>query len=175
MNLYIVRHAIAEPLEESASEEEDSQRSLTEQGRKKFRKFAKQLRDMGVQDMGVQVNLILASPYVRAADTAAILRKKLDLGKDQLVTTEQLAPGGDTRQLVSELSGKYGKLQSIALVGHEPGLSRLISTLISGDPSLPITLRKGGVCCLAADKLEYGRCATLEWLIAPAQLEDTAG
>ena len=170
MNLYIVRHAIAEPRQDDASEKEDSRRPLTDQGRKKFRKIAR-----GLRDMGVQIDLILTSPYLRAADTADILRKKLGLGKDQLVTVEDLAPGGDAKRLMSDISQKYGKLASIALVGHEPGLSRLISTLISGDPTVPITLKKGGVCCLSADRLEYDRCATLEWLMAPTQVQDTAG
>lgn len=119
--------------------------------------------------------MILASPYVRAADTADILRKKLDLGQDQLVTEPDLAPGGNVKRLIQGIGEKHAKLANIALVGHEPGLSRLISTLISGDPTLPITLKKGGVCCLATDKLEYGRCATLEWLMAPAQMENLAG
>lgn len=170
MNLYIVRHAIAETREEAASEAEDSQRPLTDQGRKKFRKIAR-----GLQDMGIEIDLILTSPYVRAADTADILRKKLHLGKDQLVIEQDLAPGGDAKRLMESLREKHADMANIALVGHEPGLSRLISTLISGDPTVPITLKKGGVCCLATDKLEYGRCATLEWLMAPMQMENIAG
>lgn len=170
MNLYIVRHAIAEQRQDNTSEEEDSQRTLTDQGRKKFRKIAR-----GLGDLGVQLDMILTSPYVRAVDTAKILRKKLDLGKDQLVVMQDIAPGGDAARLIGEIAQKYGNLEGVAVVGHEPGLSRLISTLLSGDPTLPIMLKKGGVCCLAVDKLEYGRCATLEWLLAPGQLESIAG
>ena len=170
MNLYIVRHAIAELREEAASEEQDSQRPLTDQGRKKFRKIAK-----GLRDIGVEIDLILTSPYVRAADTADILRKKLNMRKDQLVTEQDLAPGGDAKRLLESIHEKHAEAVNIALVGHEPGLSRLTSTLISGDPTVPITLKKGGVCCLVTDKLEYGRCATLEWLMAPAQMENIAG
>ncbi len=119
--------------------------------------------------------MILTSPYVRAADTAKILRKKLDLGKDQLAVVQDIAPGGDAARLINEIGQKYGNLEGVAIIGHEPGLSRLISTLLSGDPTLPITLKKGGVCCLTADKLEYGRCAALEWLMAPSQMENIAG
>jgi phosphohistidine phosphatase len=164
MILYIVRHAIAEQREENISEEKDSQRPLTEQGRKKFRRIARRLREMGTQ-----IDLILTSPYLRAADTAGILQEKLQLEKDKLVTIAGLAPGADANRLINEISQKYGATENIALVGHEPGLSSLISTLISGDPTLPITLKKGGICCLSVEKLEYGRCATLEWLMAPAQ------
>ncbi len=170
MNLYIVRHAIAEQRQESASEEDDSQRPLTDAGRKKFRKVAR-----GLRDLGVGIDMILTSPYVRAADTAAILRKKFKLGKEQLDVMQEIAPGGDAARLVGEISQKYGTLEGVAVVGHEPGLSRLISTLLSGDPTLPIMLKKGGVCCLTVDKLEYGRCATLQWLMAPSQMEYLAG
>ncbi len=170
MNLYVVRHAIAEQRDTSSSEDEDSRRPLTQTGRKKFRQIAK-----GLRDMDTQIDLILSSPYLRAADTARILQKKLDLDKDKLVMMDDLSPVGDPDRLIKDIAEKYGTIQNIALVGHEPGLSRLISVLLSGDPTLPITLKKGGVCCLTTDKLEYGRCATLEWLLAPAQLIEIHG
>lgn len=124
--------------------------------------------------MGTGIELILTSPYLRAADTARILHKKLELKKDKLVELQELRPGGDAMGLVRVINESYGPVQNIALVGHEPGLSRLISVLISGQPDLPITLKKGGVCYLSVDKLKYGRCATLEWLMAPAQLTSIA-
>src|SRR5512146_857348 len=167
MILYIVRHAIAEQRDPSNSEEQDSQRPLTDTGRKKFRQIARALGKLGTQ-----IDLILTSPYLRAADTARILRKELDLGKDKVITVEDLAPGGDATRLMRDIREKYGAPESVALVGHEPGLSRLISVLLSGDPTLLITLKKGGAGCLSTDKLEYGRCATLEWLLAPAQLTE---
>ncbi len=167
MNLYIVRHAIAEQRGSNSNEAEDSQRGLTEAGRKKFRQAAR-----GLSRLGTQIDLILTSPYLRAADTARILRKQLNLDKDHLLTMDDLSPAGDLSRLIADINEKYGAVQNIALVGHEPGLSRLISVLLSGDPTLPITLKKGGICCLSVGTLEYGRCATLEWLLAPAQLTE---
>ncbi len=128
-----------------------------------------------MRDLETQIDLILSSPYLRAADTARILQKKLRLDKDKLVMMDDLSPTGDPNRLVKEVADKYGSVVHIALVGHEPGLSRLISVLVSGDPTLPITLKKGGVCCLTVDKLEYGRCAALEWLLGPAQLMEIRG
>ncbi len=128
-----------------------------------------------MRDLETQIDLILSSPYLRAADTARILQKKLRLDKDKLVMMDDLSPTGDPNRLVKEVADKYGSVANIALVGHEPGLSRLISVLVSGDPTLPITLKKGGVCCLTVDKLEYGRCAALEWLLGPAQLMEIRG
>jgi phosphohistidine phosphatase len=165
MNLYIVRHAIAEQRDGHSSEDEDSQRPLTDAGRKKFRQIAR-----GLGRLGTQVDLILTSPYLRAADTARILQEKLDLEKDKLVIMDDLSPVGDPDRLIKNIGDQYGSTENIALVGHEPGLSRLISVLLSGDPTLPITMKKGGICCLSVETLEYGRCATLEWLLAPAPL-----
>jgi phosphohistidine phosphatase len=169
MNLYIVRHAIAEQRDSNGSEQKDSQRPLTNEGRKKMRRIVK-----GLKEMGTQIDLILTSPYIRAADTARVLQKKLDVNEDQLVTMENLSPIGDQDRLVQEINERYQAVENIALVGHEPGLSRLISVLLSGDPTLPITLKKGGVCKLSLEKLEYGRCATLEWLLAPAQMVEAS-
>ena len=56
------------------------------------------------------------------------------------------------------------------LVGHEPYLSDLVAMLVAGDPSVSITMKKGGLCCLSIDHLGYDKCATLEWLMTPAQL-----
>jgi phosphohistidine phosphatase len=126
----------------------------------------------GLKELGVQLDLLLTSPYVRAADTASILQKELDLDKKVLVTTDKLIPGADPNQLVKEINDRLGAAQNAAIVGHEPGLSRFVSVLLSGDETLPIILKKGGVCKLSMDKLTYGRCATLEWLLAPAQLKD---
>lgn len=165
MILYIVRHAIAEQRDSASGEKQDSQRPLTDEGRKKFRQIAR-----GLRDKGIRIDLILTSPYLRALDTARLLQEKLELDPEKLVVMEDLSPLGNPDHLIQEIGSQYASLGSIALVGHEPGLSRLIAVLLSGDPTLPITLKKGGVCCLTVEKLEYGRCATLEWLLAPAQL-----
>ncbi len=170
MILYIIRHAIAAQAGSDSSEQEDSQRPLTDEGRKKMRRIAQ-----GLKELGTQIDLILTSPYLRAADTARIVAKKLDVERDKLIQMENLSPAGQPDQLVDEISKKYGQVENIALVGHEPSLSRLISVLLSGDPALPITLKKGGICQLSVEKLEYGRCATLEWLLAPAQWVEISG
>jgi phosphohistidine phosphatase len=56
------------------------------------------------------------------------------------------------------------------LVGHEPSLSELISTLLSGDGRMAVTMRKGGLCKLLVETPRYGPCATLEWLLTPRQM-----
>jgi phosphohistidine phosphatase len=60
------------------------------------------------------------------------------------------------------------------LVGHEPYLSQLISLLVSGREDIGIDFKKGGLCKLEAEKLRYGKCAQLIWLLTPKQMKEIA-
>jgi len=59
--------------------------------------------------------------------------------------------------------------RSLLLVGHEPYLSQLIAVLIGGE-KMRMDFKKGGLCCISAESLTFGRCATLEWLLTPKML-----
>jgi phosphohistidine phosphatase len=162
MNLYIIRHAIA--VDRGMPEyEDDSQRPLTEKGKKKMRQIAS-----GLRTLGVDFDLILSSPYIRAKETAEILADVFKT-KTGVAFSENLIPIGDPDLLISEINEKYS-VNSIALVGHEPYLTTLISLLVSDNASLDITLKKGGVCRLTADDLHHSRKTTLEWLLTPGIL-----
>jgi phosphohistidine phosphatase len=124
----------------------------------------------GLWELEVQFDMILCSPAVRTVETAKILANRLDVKKDRVISSENLAATGYADQLVNEIKEKYGDVESIALVGHEPNLSSLVSVLISGDANSSLVLKKGGTCFLSTDALEYGKCATLHWLLSPAQL-----
>ena len=162
MNLYIVRHAIAV---ERGTEgyEDDSQRPLTDEGRKKMKKITKAL-----ERLGVKPDVILTSPYVRARDTAKILADRYDM-TDKIFFSDNLIPPGNFEALVFEIHEKYD-LANIALVGHEPMLSSLISWLMTGDTDARINLKKGGVAYLSSDSLYQDGRANLEWLLTPALL-----
>jgi phosphohistidine phosphatase len=166
MNLYFIRHAIA--VEAGTPEyENDNLRPLTDKGKKKMQKIAR-----GLKELDAEINLILTSPYVRAIGTTKILRKAFDLDKEDILETEHLSPVGYSDKLIDLINEKYADVENIALVGHEPSLSNLVSILVTGDPNLALTLKKGGICRLSVDTLQYGRCATLEWLFSPSQLAE---
>lgn len=163
MNLYIIRHAIA--VDEGTPEyEQDSERPLTDKGRKKMRQIARSLRNLGVE-----FDLILSSPYVRARETAEILADVFKM-KKKIAFSESLIPMADPELLIPEFNEKYS-VDSLALVGHEPHLSALIGILTTENTKLDITLKKGGVCYLEADDLHHDdHRATLEWLLTPGIL-----
>jgi len=163
MELYLLRHAIA-VLRGTAGYTDDSTRPLTREGARKMRRIAE-----GMRALGLEFDVILSSPFTRARETAKIVAKALSAEED-LFFEDSLAVDGDHHVLVDRLTKKYGSYERVLLVGHEPSMSEFISMLIAGGPGLSITLKKGGLCKLTVDSLHYGRCATLEWLLAPRHL-----
>lgn len=127
---------------------------------------------LGLKELETRIDLILTSPYLRATQTAGILARTLGLQNELVLVDEQLAPPGYLDRMVQALVEKSEGVQALAIVGHEPLLSNLVGLLVSGDPSLCVNLKKGGVCKLSLDRVHYGRCATLEWLLSPAQLAE---
>jgi phosphohistidine phosphatase len=163
MDLYILRHAIA--VQRGTKDfDDDSQRPLTKEGKQKMYDIAR-----GMRSLGITFDVLLSSPFVRARETAEIVTEVFDV-KKKLKFTDTLAVGGNPEELVEEILEQFGSMESIMLVGHEPYLSEFISTLIAGDSRVPITMKKGGLCKLSVSMLRYGRCATLEWLLAPRHL-----
>ena len=138
MELYLIRHGIAADREAYANDEE---RPLTDKGRQKTDKVAKQLRQKGLH-----FDLILTSPLVRARETAAIL---LDVGlSSQVEEFTSLAPDGDINTWVSWLKEWQQNAKSdrcIALVGHQPDLGNWAETLVWGEAKEKLVLKKAGV------------------------------
>jgi len=110
--------------------------------------------------------VILTSPYVRARDTAKILADRFSM-TDKIYFSENLIPPGNFEALVFEIHEKYD-LANVALVGHEPMLSSLISWLTTGETEARIMLKKGGVAFLSSDSLFQDWRAALQWLLTPA-------
>jgi phosphohistidine phosphatase len=160
MDLYLLRHAQAiEPA--SKGFEIDSDRVLTPQGKIRAREIAR-----GFRRLKLSFNIIVASPYARARQTAEIVARILG-ETDRLIISNHLAPTGHGADLIAELHRRYSYLDQVLLVGHEPYLSQLASKLITGNTRLPLVLKKAGLVKLTIEVLRHGRCATLAWLVPP--------
>jgi phosphohistidine phosphatase len=88
---------------------------------------------------------------------------------DRIYFSDNLIPPGNFEGLVFEIHEKYD-LANVALVGHEPMLSSLVSWLTTGDTDVRMTVKKGGVAYLSSESLFKDGRATLEWLLTPALL-----
>jgi phosphohistidine phosphatase len=167
MELYILRHAIAEAAPNPPSGG-DSRRRLTAEGAEKMRRAAE-----GMKALELSFDLIISSPFLRAKETAQIVADVLASGK-RIEFSAKLEPEGNLREFVEELGRKHGEKKSVLVVGHEPSLSRLISVLASGEAKTEIDFKKGALCKLTAETLAYGHCAALEWLLTSRQLRRMA-
>jgi len=163
MRLSLLRHGIAVE-RGSSGDEDDGERSLTAKGERRMRRSAE-----GMLALGLTYDLILSSPYLRARQTADIVAQILKTAEG-IHLSDRLTPAGSPRQLLAALQTEYRERQEVLLVGHEPYLSRLISTLLTGGPNLSVVMKKGGLCTLDVETLRFGRCASLLSLLSPSQL-----
>jgi phosphohistidine phosphatase len=161
MNLFILRHGQAHP--PGSQWRPDSKRPLTKEGEEQTFEVAR-----GMLALGLSFDAILTSPYARALRTAEILAEVYE--KPKLIETRRLVPEADPKEIIDEIAENFADAEGIVLVGHEPLLSRLVSTLLSGGDGLAIRLKKAGLCKLSAEKVFLGQCARLHWLMTPRQL-----
>lgn len=163
MKLYLLRHGIAADVG-TGGVRHDSERPLTDEGREKLQRVA-----AAMLAMGLEFELILSSPFLRARQTAEIIADALKARK-RLSLLDDLACGGDVRTVVHKLTSIRPVPESLLLVGHEPDMSELVSLLCTGETRMAVEFKKAGLCKLEAGTLRPGRCATLSWLLTPKQM-----
>ena len=162
MKLLVLRHDLAEPREAATGADTDAKRALTDEGRERAERAARALARL-VGD----VDLLASSPLQRARETAQALARELD--DVELTETDVLAPGHPPAAVAAWLGQQEG-IEQAALVGHEPGLSELVTWLVSGLSTPWLELGKGGACLLELpDRVAPGQ-ARLLWLLRPGQL-----
>jgi phosphohistidine phosphatase len=162
MNLYLLRHAKAEP--RGGMWKSDSKRPLSPEGEEIMRLVAR-----GMLELDVKIDLIVTSPFARAARTAAIAAEVYKT--DKIWTSQNLVPDGEPSRLIVELNDNYSTLSNIVVVGHEPYLGELLSVLLTGESGMDVNFKKAALCKLTVENLRRGRCATLEWFLTPRQLQ----
>jgi phosphohistidine phosphatase len=162
MLLLLVRHAHAGDRDPSQWPD-DTQRPLTDKGRKTHAKVARALRNLELAP-----ELMLTSPWLRAMQTAEIMREVMLLPEPPVPTTA-LADDPDLARIAAEV-GPRGERSVVALVGHSPWLEELAALLLTGsDRGLRNDFPKSGVLALDADRLAPAS-ATLWFFLRPKML-----
>ncbi len=164
MRLILLRHALA--LEAGThGVTRDADRPLAPKGERNAARAADAL-----EALGLDLDLILSSPLLRARQTAEIVAKAMDKPK-LLELTNTLAPGGSFQKLAELINRKEPPRDAVLLVGHEPYLSDLVALLVFGEARAGVVMKKSGLCGLWIEgALKAGRCAQLEWLLTPKQM-----
>jgi phosphohistidine phosphatase len=163
----MIRHAIAEEREDFArTGKDDDLRPLTDEGRKKMKQGAR-----GLREIVPEISLLATSPLTRAAQTAAVLDSVYD-GLDE-VEIDVLRPEAAPEDFLRWL--RQQEAETIAVVGHEPSISLLLSWLLTGTEKRILSFRKGGACLLEFRGEVGAGTSTLLWALTPGQLRNLAG
>lgn len=163
MRLLVIRHAIAEDRDAFAGTGlPDTQRPLTDDGRKKMRAAVR-----GLRSIAPKLHVIATSPLVRACQTAEIVAK--EYGGVEIRTLEELSPERRPDELLSWLRAQQPG-ETAAVIGHDPHLTFLVGWLLTGRNDSFVELKKGGAIMLDFDDPPSGGNAVLSWALPPRHL-----
>lgn len=154
MELILWRHAEAE------DGVPDLQRPLTARGEKQAQRVAAWLHAQ-LPDSA----RILVSPALRAQQTAQALA---DAGRRKLRTVDDIAPGADAQDVLAAADWPNAKTP-VVIVGHQPTLGYVASTLLAGEAQ-EWSIRKAGVWWLSARERDGGQQVVLRAVVNPDQL-----
>jgi phosphohistidine phosphatase len=168
IELYILRHGIA--VDPGTPGIPDDERPLTPKGRRRMRQIARALRRLDLR-----LDKIVTSPLPRAAATAEIVADELD-AEDRLETADVLRAGSDARAIRDWLRERTE--DRLMIVGHNPGLTDLITLLVLGATNGPWTqvceLKKGGIAALRPSAASADRF-DLVWAATPGLIRRLSG
>jgi phosphohistidine phosphatase len=163
MILYLVRHGIAVDPNDPKSPPEP-ERPLTAKGVQKTRAAA-----LGLQALGVKPDVLITSPYVRAAQTAEIFAETLGFSPQKIRAHEALKPAGNPADIVKEVIRLRAK--EVMCFGHAPQLDLMIAH-VAGAHGVFTSLKKAGVACLE-HTAAHGRWE-VRWILTPKMLRQLA-
>lgn len=136
MRLWLLRHGEAFP--EAPT---DAERPLTPHGRQEVLHSAVQLE-------GRPIAAILASPYLRAQQSAELVRQAIGF-RGAIGTVPWLTPDSDPREVIGFLDEREDA--EILLVAHNPLLGDLGGLLIHGHRQHPLPMRTASLAELEGD------------------------
>jgi phosphohistidine phosphatase len=157
MQIYILRHGKAERV---AADGSDAGRELTPEGAQGVRAVLERAR--GVR---VAPDLILASPLVRAGQTAEIAAERLSY-RGKIERTGALSPSASPYDIWEELRLRKAEAGSVLLVTHQPLMGHLIAFLLDS-PSLEVEVDTAALTAIREEAMGAEPRGVLEWLLTP--------
>lgn len=166
MRLYLVRHGAAE---EKAGRR-DAARALTSDGREDMALVATALGGSVERPLK-----IVSSPYLRAEQSAEVLREALQL-QEKIEPSDALLPESDWAALRDVLKGyEAAGVRTVVAVGHNPSISLMCVRIFAGTEEAALELSKGAAACFDLDNLHGRPAGQLRWLVTPHALRSALG
>tara|TARA_R110000772_G_scaffold118068_8_gene223686 strand:+ start:2484 stop:2957 length:474 start_codon:yes stop_codon:yes gene_type:complete len=144
MNVYLLRHGVAE-----LKTRTDAERQLSPLGKKNIVNIAAQFRASKYS-----IDRCIASPYLRARQTAELFLNAIELGI-KLESNSMLLSQNKAVDVLRFL--ETAKEKNILLVGHNPLLSELFGLLTQGSTNYDMKiLAAGELCCIHFETVGAG-------------------
>ena len=141
----------------------DSKRPISARGRREMKDVLK-----AIMRLVPNIDLILSSDLMRAEQTAHLLNKKYRKAKYQEIL--ELRPNSHPRELIKKMKA-VAQDECVAVVGHEPHLSRLLSFILTGADQTDFDIKKGGFAIVEFyDQFKITQ-ARLMCLVQPSRLK----
>lgn len=164
MDLYVVRHAPAGSAN-PARWPDDADRPLTAEGVEEFRRAAR-----GLRQFAAPADLVLSSPAARAWRTAEILAEEASWPAPEPLDILWQPVSSPVLGVLEALRPHAG-LAAVAIVGHDPMVSQIVSHLFAGESGRPrVEMEKGAVACLRLGRDPRTGSAMLRWYAPPEML-----
>lgn len=141
----------------------DFDRPLNERGLKAATLMGKFLRKRKVEP-----GLIISSPAKRARETASLVKESGKLAAE--LRFDERIYEADTETLLKVVSQIDESVDTVIVVGHNPGMQQLLQVLTGEAEEVPTaTLMQ---ISLKLDKWSAAqeKCGSLEWLVKPKEL-----
>jgi phosphohistidine phosphatase len=166
MWVYLMRHGIAIPGDHPKAPKTDGDRWLTPEGRARTQEAAR-----GLLALQVSPSRVLASPLLRARETASLVAAELRFPKDRIEIAHSLAPDAPPEAIWRDIDA-VADAASVVAVGHAPHLDLALAVGLGVSEAIS-RLKKASVACL--DRPTPGHSGRLSWLLEPGQLRRLGG
>ncbi len=156
MNIYIFRHGLAENKAESPDRTDEGRR-LTKEGEEQVRWVCDRAKELGLEP-----TVILASPLVRARQTAELAQKQLHAA--EVREDASLSPEAKVEEVYRSLAKLKAK-DSVVLVTHLPLLGHLLESLLDWNVWDQLDFDNGAIARIDSKTRPKAKSGTLVWVL----------
>ncbi|UCG11765.1 MAG: phosphohistidine phosphatase SixA [Deltaproteobacteria bacterium] len=157
MEIYLMQHG------PNLSKDEDPEESLSSDGQSQIAAAAQ-----AIKRMGLDFDLIIASPKKRSRQTAAIVAEATGFPVENIVETElvkAMTPADETINYLKQFEDK----EKVLIAGHLPSLAEVTSFLITSGSKATVQFERGGIGRIDVETLPSHE-GKLRWYLAPEHL-----
>jgi len=149
---------------QALSEEQDTQRHLSPEGKTQIERTA-----IALKKISVAFDLMISSPKARARESAEIIANTLSYPLNEIKITDTLNPNSSPEDFINFLTG-FKNRERVFIAGHLPSLHNIALHLLCESCSISIKFEMGGVLRIDIERLPTHQ-GVLRYYLLPEQFD----